>query len=57
LSHSGQEMELQSARGQRYKATVFRVKSAFGRGLVLIPINKFKLGEHDEFTLRLPVKN
>jgi hypothetical protein len=57
LAHSGEEMELQTANGQRYRATVFRVKSAFGRGLVLIPVSKFKLGEHDEFTLRIPEKN
>ena len=43
--------------GQHYRATVFRVKSAFGRGLVLVPTSQLKLGAHDEFTLRLPGKN
>ena len=54
LAHSGTEMELETAGGRRYRATVFRVKSCFGRGLVLVPTTKLKLGEHDEFTLRLP---
>jgi len=54
LTHSGEEMELETTGGRRYRATVFRVKSCFGRGLVLVPTSKLKLGEHDEFTLRLP---
>jgi hypothetical protein len=57
LTHSGEEMELEAAGGRRYRATVFRVKSCFGRGLVLVPTAKLKLGEQDEFTLRLPGKN
>jgi len=57
LAHSGQEMELETTGGRRYRATVFRLKSCFGRGLVLVSTNKFKLGEHDEFTLRLPGEN
>jgi hypothetical protein len=57
LAHSGQEMELQSTGGRQYRAAVFRVKSAFGRGLVLLPVSKFKLGERDEFNLRLPEKH
>jgi hypothetical protein len=54
LAHSGQEMELEATGGQRYRGAVFRVKSAFGRGLVLVPVSKLKLGKSDEFTLRLP---
>lgn len=57
LAHTGEEMELQTTSGQRYRATVFRVKSAFGRGLVLIPPGKFQLAAHDQFTLRGPGKN
>ena len=57
LTHSGEEMELETAGGRRYRATVFRVKSCFGRGLVLLPMGKLKLGEQDEFTLRLPGEN
>ena len=54
LTHSGEEMELETTGGRRYRATVFRVKSCFGRGLVLVPTSKLKLSQDDEFTLRLP---
>jgi hypothetical protein len=54
LKHSGEEMELEASGGRRYRATVFRVKSCFGRGLAVIPIVRLKLDENDEFTLRLP---
>lgn len=54
LTHSGKEMVLETTGGRRYRATVFRVKSCFGRGLVLVPTSKLKLGEHDEFTLSQP---
>ena len=57
LTHSGEEMELEASGGRHYRATVFRVKSCFGRGLVLLPTANLKLGEKDEFTLRLPGKN
>jgi hypothetical protein len=57
LTHSGEEMELEGAGGRRYRATVFRIKSCFGRGLAMVPTAKLKLGELDEFTLRLPGKN
>jgi hypothetical protein len=57
LAHSGKEMELETKGGQRYRVTVFRVRSAFGRGLVLVPTSKLKLGEDDEFTLHLPGEN
>ena len=54
LTHSGEEMELETTGSRRYRATVFRVKSCFGRGLAIVPTSKLKLGENDEFTLRLP---
>jgi len=52
MAHSGQAMILETAAGQRYRATVFRVRSCFGRGLALVPTSKLKLGTHDVFTLR-----
>ena len=57
LAHSGEEMEFETRDGQRHRAPVFRVKSCFGRGLLLVPTSEVKLGEKDEFTLRLPEKN
>ncbi len=53
LAHSGTEVELETTLGQRYRITVFRVRSAFGRGLALVPTRQLKLGAHDEFTLRV----
>ncbi|MBZ5670803.1 MAG: hypothetical protein LAO04_13875 [Acidobacteriia bacterium] len=57
LAHSGEEMEFETRDGQRHRAPVFRVKSCFGRGLLVVPTSEVKLGEKDEFTLRLPEKN
>jgi len=57
LAHSGEEVVLETTGGRRYRATVFRIKSCFGRGLVLVPTSKLRLGEHDEFALRLPGEN
>jgi hypothetical protein len=57
LAHTGQEMELRVRSGQTYRATIFRVKSAFGRGLVLLPTNEVRLRAGDEFTLRFVGEN
>lgn len=57
LARSGQDIVLETGGSQRYRATVFRVKSCFGRGLVLIPASRMKLGNNDDFTLRLPAEN
>jgi hypothetical protein len=57
LAHSGEEVEFETRDGQPHRAVVFRVKSCFGRGLLLVAVSEVKLGEKDEFTLRLPEKN
>jgi hypothetical protein len=57
LAHSGEEMEFETRDGQRHRAEVFRAKSCFGRGLMLVPAGEVKLGEKDEFTLRLPERH
>jgi hypothetical protein len=54
LAHSGEQMELEATDGRRYRGTVFRVKSCFGRGLVLAPAASLNLAEHAEFTLYPP---
>lgn len=54
LAHSGEEAEFETADGKRHRATVFRVKSCFGRGLLLFPSSEAKLAEHDDFVLRFP---
>jgi hypothetical protein len=57
MAHTGEQMELEMADGRRYRATVFRIRSCFGRGLLLVPTSKLRIGAHDEFTLRLPGEN
>lgn len=54
LAQSGREVDFETTSGQKYRTTVFRVRSAFGRGLMLLPANAPKLGAHDEFILRVP---
>ena len=53
LAQSGRDVEFEMASGQKYRATVFRVRSAFGRGLMLLPANAPKLAADDELTLRV----
>src|SRR6266404_5620921 len=36
LKHSGEEIEFETTDGERHRADVFRVKSCFGRGLLLL---------------------
>lgn len=56
LAHSGERVEFETADGKRHRATLFRVKSCFGRGLLLYSSRDVKLSEQDEFVLRLPAK-
>jgi hypothetical protein len=57
LTLSGEEVEFETADGKRHRATLFRVKSCFGRGLLLFSSSEAKLAEKDEFVLRLPEQN
>ena len=56
LAHSGQVAEIETADGRSHQVTVFRVKSCFGRGLLLLP-NAVKLAPKDEFVLKLATTN
>lgn len=56
-AYSGQEMEFETRDGQRHRATVVRMKSCFGRGLLFFAADEAKLGEKEEFVLRFPRKN
>jgi hypothetical protein len=55
-SYSGREMEFETKDGKQHHATVYRVKSCFGRGLMIIPSGEAKLEAKDEFLLRFPEK-
>ncbi len=51
LAHSGEEVEFETSDGQRHRATVERVKSCFGRGLLLFTANEAKVAANEEIVL------
>lgn len=51
---SGATVEVQTPDGGWHSATVLRLKSCFGRGLLLLPTGTAHLAERDEFLLRFP---
>lgn len=56
-TYSGEEMEFKTGDGQRHHGTVVRMKSCFGRGLLVFSAGEAKLGDKDEFILRFPENN
>jgi hypothetical protein len=54
LVHSGEEMEFETRDGRRHRATVIRLKSCFGRGLLLFSATRSELVEKEDFQLRFP---
>jgi hypothetical protein len=57
LAHSGAEVEFETRAGRRHRATVVRMRSCFGRGLLFFAADEAKLGGKDEFVLHFPRKN
>jgi hypothetical protein len=51
-SHDGAGVEFEVANGSWQAATVFRLKSCFGRGLLVLPAGGARLAEGDRFLLR-----
>ena len=56
-AHSGAEVEFETRDGRRHRGTVMRMKSCFGRGLLLFAATEAKLAEKDDFVLRFPARN
>ena len=52
LAHSGEEVEFETVDGRRHRATVARMKSCFGRGLLIFAAGEAKLAEKEDFVLR-----
>jgi hypothetical protein len=50
--HAEAPVEVQTAGGAWNRATVARLKSCFGRGLLLLPLGAVFLTEKDEFLLK-----
>jgi hypothetical protein len=51
-NHDGASAEFEAANGSWQAASVFRLKSCFGRGLLLLPAGGPRLAEGDRFMLR-----
>ena len=51
-AHSGQDVEFETRDGHPHRATVARMKSCFGRGLILFAASEAKLTAGDDFVLR-----
>ena len=53
-NHSGASVEFQTADGAWHKAQVFRLKSCFGRGLLVFSAGEAQLAEKRDFVLKFP---
>jgi len=51
-SYSGHDLEFETKDGRKHQATIYRVKSCFGRGLMIIAADDVHLEPQDEFALR-----
>jgi hypothetical protein len=56
MAHSGEEVEFETADGKRHPATVGRVKSCFGRGLLLFASKEATLAAKGDFVLHFAAK-
>ncbi|HXK12823.1 MAG TPA: hypothetical protein VMT70_24530 [Vicinamibacteria bacterium] len=52
--HEGAEVDFRTGDGASHAATLMRLKSCFGRGLLLFPTGGTRLHERDEFLLGEP---
>ncbi len=52
--HSGASVEFQTADGTWRRAQVFRLKSCFGRGLLVFAADSARLAERRDFVLKFP---
>ena len=57
LARSGEDVEFETHDGHAHRATVARVKSCFGRGLLLFATSDAQLAAGDDFVLRFPQKH
>lgn len=53
-SHDGEAIEFRTGDGASHSATLMRLKSCFGRGLLLIGAGAPRVAEKDEFLLTEP---
>ena len=56
-AHTGEAVEFETADGRQHRATVERVKSCFGRGLLLFRASEAKLAAKEDFVLHFAPSN
>jgi hypothetical protein len=52
--HDGAAVEFETSEGHSHPATVLRLGTCFGRGLLVFPAASARLGKNEEFWLRFP---
>jgi len=52
----GKSVRFEKADAKPHSATLFRLKSCFGRGLLLFPASSAQIAAGDEFELQVPAK-
>ena len=52
LAHTGEQVEIETPDGKRHAATVERVKSCFGRGLLLFATKEAELAANQDFVVQ-----
>jgi hypothetical protein len=53
-AHDGASVEFDTSDGHSHSATLFRLGTCFGRGLLLFPAGSARLAAHEQFWLRFP---
>ncbi|MGE5326807.1 MAG: hypothetical protein ACM3NO_07190 [Deltaproteobacteria bacterium] len=54
LAHTGEQVEFETPDGKQHAATVERVKSCFGRGLLLFAAKEANLTPNQDFAVHFP---
>ena len=57
LAHSGEDIEFETRDGRRHRAMVARMKSCFGRGLLLYSSREAALAPNETFVIIFPVQS
>jgi hypothetical protein len=52
--HDGASVEFETGDARRHAATVLRLGTCFGRGVLVFPATEARLGKQDQFWLRFP---
>jgi hypothetical protein len=53
-AHDGARVEFETSDGRAHSATLFRLGTCFGRGLLVFPAGSAQLSKREQFWLRFP---